>query len=97
MQDVSLSREIYEIQDDVGQNDDSEAQELVQLCIFELSDRFFGLSIFDVQAIMEDAEITPVPTTPSFLKGVINLRGNIVPIVDIREILHLSNLCQFLD
>lgn len=76
----------------VGQHEDTAIQESIQLCIFELSDRMFGLSIFDVQEIwdMEDAEITRVPTTPHFLRGVINLRGNIVPIVDIREILQLS-------
>ena len=67
----------------------SEARERIQVCIFELSDRFFGLRIFDVQEIMENAPITPVPTTPNFLLGVINLRGDIVPIVDIRGILHL--------
>lgn len=73
------------------QDGDTEAQEVVQLCIFELSDSLFGLSIFDVQEIwgMENAEITPVPTTPHFLRGVINLRGNIVPIVDIRDVLRL--------
>jgi len=73
----------------VTQADEEEVQEQIQVCIFELSDRLFGLSIFEVQEILEDAEITPVPTTPRFLRGVINLRGNIVPIVDIREILHL--------
>jgi len=74
---------------EVTQADEEETQEQIQVCIFELSDRLFGLSIFEVQEILEDAEITPVPTTPHFLRGVINLRGNIVPIVDIREILHL--------
>ncbi len=67
----------------------SEARERIQVCIFELSDRFFGLRIFDVQEIMENSPITPVPTTPNFLIGVINLRGDIVPIVDVRGILHL--------
>ncbi len=71
------------------QDDEEEVRERIQLCIFELSGRLFALSIFDVQEIMESAEITPVPTTPHFLRGVINLRGNIVPIVDIREILNL--------
>ncbi len=74
-----------------GQDEETASQEMIQLCIFELSDRMFGLSIFDVQEIwdIEDAEITPVPTTPHFLNGVVNLRGSIVPIVDIREILQL--------
>ncbi len=67
----------------------SEALERIQVCIFELSDRFFGLRISDVQEIMEKSPITPVPSTPNFLLGVINLRGDIVPIVDIRGILYL--------
>ncbi len=85
MQDNSLSPV------NVIQDEDTDAQELIQLCIFELSDRIFGLSIFDVQEIwdMEEAEITPVPSTPHFLCGVINLRGNIAPVVDVREILQL--------
>jgi purine-binding chemotaxis protein CheW len=86
MQEASLSQGAH-----VTQDDEENAQERIQLCIFELSDRLFGLRISDVQRIddMENAEITPVPTTPHFLRGVINLRGNIVPIVDIREILNL--------
>jgi purine-binding chemotaxis protein CheW len=89
MQDVSLSPDRDESQNGVDHDEVPEVQELVQLCIFELSDRLFGLSIFDVQEILENAEITPVPTTPHFLQGVINLRGDIVPVVDIREILQL--------
>jgi purine-binding chemotaxis protein CheW len=86
MQEASLSQGAQ-----VTQDEEENAQERIQLCIFELSDRLFGLSISDVQEIddMENKEITPVPKTPHFLRGVINLRGNIVPIVDIREILNL--------
>lgn len=86
MQEASLSQGAQ-----VTQDEEENAQERIQLCIFELSDRLFGLRISDVQEIddMEGAEITPVPRTPHFLRGVINLRGNIVPIVDIREILKL--------
>ncbi|MBD3305584.1 hypothetical protein GF339_04300 [candidate division KSB3 bacterium] len=68
---------------------EAEALETIQVCIFELSDRLLGVKIVEVQEIMEQTEVTPVPTTPHFLCGVTNLRGNIVPIVDIRDILHL--------
>lgn len=87
MQEESLSLGAQVDQQDEEEN----AQERIQLCIFELSDRLFGLNISDVQEIddLEDAEFTPVPRTPHFLRGVINLRGNIVPIVDIREVLNL--------
>lgn len=83
MEDIALSR----IDEDIQEN--AEAEDTIQLCIFALSDKLFGISIFDVQEILENAEITPIPTTPHFLRGVINLRGNIVPIVDIREVLNL--------
>lgn len=84
MQDMSVSPNSVEEYDE-----EREIQETIQLCIFELSGQLFGLSIFEVQKILEIEEITPVPTTPGFLKGVINIRGNIVPVTDIREILGL--------
>ncbi|GAK54856.1 CheW domain protein [Candidatus Vecturithrix granuli] len=84
MQDMSLPLNAREEHDEETQD-----QETIQVCVFELSGRLFGLSIFDVQEILEKSPITPVPTTPGFLKGVINLRGNIVPVADIREILEL--------
>ncbi len=93
MQQVGVLTENHDTQ----RGDDTEIQEMIQLCIFELSDRLFGLSIFDVQEILEDAEITPVPTTPHFLRGVVNLRGDIVPIVDIRETLQIPMKERTLD
>ena len=86
-----MQQDLSQHQAQKAQDDEeaAEAQEQIQLCIFELSGNLLGLSIFDVQEILEDAPITPVPTTPHFLKGVINLRGDIVPIVDIRETLEL--------
>jgi purine-binding chemotaxis protein CheW len=92
MQEPLLSPDSNVAQQDSVQNsvDDEEIVERIQVCIFELSNRLFALNILDVQEILEDAEITRVPTTPYFLQGVINLRGDIVPVVDIREILHLK-------
>lgn len=49
-----------------------------------------GIYALKVQEIIKMIDITPVPTTPSFLLGVINLRGDIIPVVDIREVLGLS-------
>ncbi len=72
-----------------NQAEEEEIVERIQVCVFELSDRLFALQVLDVQEILEDAEITHVPTTPHFLRGVINLRGEIVPMVDVRDVLHL--------
>ena len=99
MQESLLTPDANVVQHDDVQNSlddgrnvpaEEEIVERIQVCVFELSDRLFALSILNVQEILEDAEITRVPTTPQFLRGVTNLRGDIVPVVDIREILHLN-------
>lgn len=51
---------------------------------FELADEFYGLEILRVREIIGLMEITDVPRTPDYVKGVINLRGKIIPVVDLR-------------
>ena len=53
--------------------------------IFELGSEEFGVSVLKVNEIMKMQEITTVPRTPHFLQGVINLRGRIVPVVNLRR------------
>lgn len=52
--------------------------------IFKLSNRDYGIPIRFINEIIGLMDITPVPETPFFLKGVINLRGKIIPVVDLR-------------
>lgn len=52
--------------------------------IFMLNDRSYGISILSVNEIIGLLDITPVPKMPHFLRGVINLRGKIIPIIDLR-------------
>ncbi len=51
---------------------------------FELDDEVYGLDILKVKEIIGIMDITPVPQAPSYLKGVLNLRGKIIPVVDLR-------------
>jgi purine-binding chemotaxis protein CheW len=51
---------------------------------FVLSEEEYGVEILKVREIMGIMEITPVPQTPDYMKGVINLRGRVIPIVDLR-------------
>jgi len=51
---------------------------------FELGSEEYGIDILNVQEIRVWSPVTEIPDTPDFLKGVINLRGVIVPIVDLR-------------
>ncbi|MFW0883586.1 chemotaxis protein CheW [Candidatus Acidulodesulfobacterium sp. H_13] len=68
----------------------SEIDEIVQLVTFKLGNEEFALDILKVQEINRIVEITKVPKAPDFVEGVINLRGRVIPIVDIRKKFHLS-------
>lgn len=60
-----------------------------QLIGFVLGDELFGVDILTVQEIIRDTTITAIPDAPDFLEGVINLRGRIVPVIDLRKRLKL--------
>ena len=51
---------------------------------FKLGVEEYGLEILKVQEIIKMMDITTVPRTPGFMKGVINLRGKVIPVVDLR-------------
>lgn len=52
---------------------------------FMLRDEYYGVPISKVREINQIMEITPVPKTPSFVEGVVNLRGKILPVVNLRQ------------
>lgn len=56
-----------------------------QYLTFLLAGEEYGVDILRVQEIKGWDNVTPIPNTPDYIKGVINLRGTIVPIVDLRE------------
>jgi len=58
--------------------------ETVQYLTFKLGDEVFALDVAKVREILEYTGITKVPQTPPFMRGVINLRGSVVPVVDLR-------------
>ena len=55
-----------------------------KLLTFSLGKEGYGLSILKITEIIGMMDITPVPQTPDFIKGVINLRGKIIPVMDLR-------------
>ncbi len=52
---------------------------------FRSEDERFGLSIHEVREIISYQKITKVPEQPEFIKGIINLRGNVIPTIDVRN------------
>lgn len=59
--------------------------ELLQLVTFSIGEEEFGVNILKVQEIIRTMEITKVPRSPDFVEGVINLRGKVIPIIDLRR------------
>jgi len=58
--------------------------ETTQYLTFKLEDEVFALDISKVREVLDFTTVTKVPRTPEFMRGVINLRGNVVPVVDMR-------------
>lgn len=59
---------------------------------FRLGRESYGISVLRIREIIRNVEVTPVPQMPHYVKGVINLRGKIIPIVDLRRKFDLSNI-----
>ncbi len=70
----------------------SDQLELLQLVSFKIGEEEFGVDILSVQEINRMSQITKVPNTPDFIEGVINLRGRIIPVLDLRVKLGLMKL-----
>ena len=66
-----------------------EIEQLIQLVGFTIGKELFGVNILMVQEIIREAPITVVPNSPDFVEGVINLRGNIIPVIELRKRLNL--------
>ena len=63
----------------------SSSSETVQLVSFTVENEEYGVHISDVESVIRLPDITRLPQTPDFIKGVINLRGNVIPVIDMRE------------
>ncbi len=69
---------------------DRARDEEVQLVCFYIGDEEYGINIMKVQEIIRVDQITSVPRAPEFIQGIVNLRGNILPVIDMRTRFGLS-------
>jgi purine-binding chemotaxis protein CheW len=70
---------------------DQSSEEVLQLVSFTLGKEEFGIDILKVQEINRTSSVTRVPNAPHFIEGVINLRGKVIPIVDLRKRFGMSS------
>ncbi len=66
------------------QNDTSMQNLAGKYLTFNLGGEFYGLEIMKVQEIIKIINVTSVPRTPEFVRGVVNLRGKVIPVIDLR-------------
>lgn len=76
----------------VNQSGKNEYDELLQLVSFNLDEEEYGVDILTVREINKMLPITKIPNSPSYVEGVINLRGRIIPVVNLRNKMQL--LCK---
>jgi purine-binding chemotaxis protein CheW len=64
--------------------------ELLQLVTFGIGEEEFGIEILKVQEIIRTMAITKVPNSPPYVDGVINLRGKVIPVIDLRSLFNME-------
>lgn len=69
----------------------SQMRQEEQLVVFRLAEELYGLDIGMVQEIMTWHPVTRVPRTPHFVEGILNLRGQIIPVIDLRKRFGIAN------
>ncbi|MFN2308662.1 MAG: chemotaxis protein CheW [Gammaproteobacteria bacterium] len=62
----------------------------LQCVTFRLQDETYGINVMQVQEVLRVTEIAPVPGAPAYVLGIINLRGNVVTVIDARQRLGLE-------
>lgn len=71
-----------------------ETDDAIQMVGFYLAGERYAVDILMVQEIIKELPITGIPDSPDFIEGVINLRGNIIPVIDLRKRLNIPKKAQ---
>ncbi len=68
----------------MSEKDNTAEDPVLQWVTFLLEDEYYGINVMQVQEVLRLTEIAPVPGAPSYVLGIINLRGNVVTVIDSR-------------
>ena len=78
------------IREDLEFSGDTISDVAKQLCGFKIADGIYAISVLDVQEVIRAQRVTPVPLAPNYVKGLINLRGQIVTAISLRTLFGLD-------
>lgn len=73
------------------------SNELAQFITFKLGDEVFAINVSQVREVLDMTDITHVPSAPEYMRGVVNVRGAAIPVVDLRLKFGLSQAKETLD
>lgn len=76
----------------MAKDNNNAVNEEVQVVAFKLRKEEYGVSILNVQEIKNLTDITRVPFAPEYIKGVINLRGSVLPVIDLKKRIGLEEM-----
>ena len=76
--------------DTAGEQGSGDVAEYQEFLCFRVSDEVYGINIMEIKELIRPREVTEVPRAPSFVSGVISLRGTIIPIIDMLDRLGLA-------
>lgn len=68
----------------MSQKESTAEDPILQWVTYQLEDEFYGINVMQVQEVLRLTEIAPVPGAPSYVLGIINLRGSVVTVIDTR-------------
>lgn len=77
--------------------DEQSIDELAQYLTFTVSSEHYALNVVNVKEVQEFTELTKVPRMPDFMRGIINLRGSVVPVIDLKLKFGLGNTDKTID
>ncbi len=85
-----LSKILTKQQKQLATPDTKSSEEVMQLVGFIVSDEEYAIPMLNIQEIIKPIEYTRVPSVPDYVLGVFNLRGNVIPLIDLRKKFNLD-------
>lgn len=68
----------------------SDKYQSMQLVTFQLGEEQYGIDIMDVEGIVKVEEVRAIPNSPAYVEGIFNLRGEIIPVINLHRRFHLK-------
>ena len=73
-----------------SKNRKGKTEDSLQFVEFILGHEYFAVNLFHTREVLTPSEITPLPSAPSYIKGVMDLRGSITTIIDLKTLMHIT-------